>query len=113
MRDRIARVDTWFAELRADPTRRRVALAVGAVLGLAAATVHWLGLVAGGALVGLTRRSLPRALLAGLGFGVLVVVAFVATAGIDAVDVLAPLSYLTVGLALVAPAWGALVRGVV
>lgn len=50
-----------------------MALGGAVLLGLAAASVHWIGLVVGGALVGLTRRNLGRALLAGVGFGLLTV----------------------------------------
>lgn len=112
----VARIDERVAAVRADATRRRIALVVGLVLGLALAWVHWFGLVAGGALVGLSRRSVPRAVLAGLGFGVLTLLGSVlapGTVGPGALTALAPVSYLAVALGLVLPAWGALARGVV
>lgn len=62
--------------LRATPRHRRLA-SVGAVaVGLVTVPVHWLGFVLGGALVALVQPSLRRGLLAGLGFGVLVWLAF-------------------------------------
>lgn len=116
VQSRLAAVDARLSALRADDRQRRVALAVAVVLGLAAATVHWVGLFVAGALVGLTRRSLPRAVLSGIGFGVVVLALFFLTTplvGPGTVLVLAPLSYVTVVVGLLAPAWGALVRGVV
>lgn len=112
----VARVDDWVADLRADRARRRTALAIALVVGLAAGWVHWTGLVLGGAMVGLTRRGLGRAVLAGLGFGVLALAATVLAPGtvdVAAFGALAPVSYVAVALGLVLPAWGALVRGVV
>jgi hypothetical protein len=111
----VSRIDDWLATLRADGTQRRVALVVAVLLGIAAAALHWVGLFVAGALVGLTRQSLPRALVAGLAFGVLVVGLFFVTAPLllpGNLVVLAPLSYVTVGIALFGPVWGALVRGV-
>ena len=105
-----------LGRLREDATERRVALAVVGIVGLGLVWVHWLGLFAAGALVGLVSRDLPRALAAGLGFGLLVLVVHVLAAsemGFGAFLGLTPVSYVTIGAALVAPAWGALVRGVV
>lgn len=115
-RQSIRRLDEWFAGLREDPNRRRVALAAAFVAGLALAWVHWLGLVAGGALIGLTRRTLARALVAGIGFGAVALVLTVlvpGTVGIGAVDAFAPASYVAIAVGLLLPAWGALLRGVV
>lgn len=101
--------------LRENATRRWVALAGGFLIGLALAWVHWLGLILGGALVGLTRQSLLRAVLAGLGFGVTALVVMVLApglVGVGAVSAFAPVSYVTAAIGLVLPAWGALVRGV-
>ncbi|NHN40716.1 hypothetical protein G9C85_03575 [Halorubellus sp. JP-L1] len=56
---------------------RRVGLtALAVVVGVALATLHPLGLVAGGALVALPQRSLPRGLLAGVLFGGVVLAVF-------------------------------------
>jgi hypothetical protein len=93
-----------------------VALAVAAVVGLAAAWVHWLGLVLGGGLVGLASSRLRWAVVAGLGFGALVLAAFVvASPALSAGELLAlrPPVYVTVGAGLGLPLLGSLVRGVV
>lgn len=54
-------------------------MVVAILAGLVAAWVHWAGLFLGGALVGLASATRGRALLAGFGFGVLVVAVFVVT----------------------------------
>lgn len=102
-------------KLRRDPGKRRVALVVAAAVGLAAAWLHWLGLVVAGGLVGIVSRDLPRALLAGLGVGLLVLVVHVgASPAMDAGEflALAPASYVAVAAGLLLPVWGSLVRGV-
>lgn len=65
-------LDRW----RRDPRRRTSLLLVGAVVGLLVASVHWFGLLVGGALVGIPARTTRRALATGLGFGVLAWVVF-------------------------------------
>ena len=64
-------VGAQLDELRANPGSRWLATAAGVAIGLAVAWQHWLGFVLGGALVALAQESIPRGLLAGLGFGVL------------------------------------------
>jgi hypothetical protein len=103
--------------VRADPTRRRVAMLAGAVAGLLLATVHWAGLFVGGALVGLPARGLRRAVPAGVAFGVLAYLAFLATLALggvlDAYLGTGRLLAVTVVAPPVAGGLGALVRGVV
>ncbi|PSP81488.1 hypothetical protein BRC81_00570 [Halobacteriales archaeon QS_1_68_20] len=109
-------VSDSLEDVRADPGRRRIALAAAAVLGLLAASVHWVGLAVGGALVGLVSARLRWAVVGAGGFGVFVLTAFVLTApAMSAGELLAltPAAYVTVGSALVLPALGSLVRGVV
>lgn len=98
---------------REDPRDHRIALAAAVVVGLVLAWLHWFGLVLGGALVGLVSSTLERAVLAGLGFGVVVLIAFVASLGTSAPSALlmTPATYVTVGAALALPAFGSLVRG--
>lgn len=106
----------WLATARARPNRRRSLLIAAALVGLGLVWLHWLGLFAAGALVGLATRSTPRAVLAGLAFGLLVLVVHVLASPVMSVGTfvgLTPLSYVTIGLALVAPAWGSLARAVV
>lgn len=105
-----------LTDLRSRRNRRLAALVAAALLGLVAASVHWIGLFVAGALVGLASRTLPRALVGGLAVGVLVLVVHVL--GSPVMDVgefvdLAPAAYVTIGAGLLAPVWGSLVRGVV
>lgn len=94
---------------------RRGLLIVGAVLlGLAASTVHWIGLAVGGALVGLVAQSTRRGLLAGAGFGLFAWLVFVvgqfqngAWPPGDAITLFGLALGIAVGLAVV----GASVRG--
>jgi hypothetical protein len=103
--------------LREDATYHWIGLVVAIVLGLLLSAVHWVGLVVGGALVGLVASSLRRALLAGLGFGILAVLVWLALlAGAGSLGkVLATgrLIALAVGMGIVAPVLGSLARGVV
>lgn len=95
---------------------RRAGLTVLAVVvGIALASVHWLGLVAGGALVALPQRSLPRGLLAGFLFGGVVLAVFLvdlsaagAAGGFLRFGLLRDVA-VAMGLGL--PTFGALARG--
>ncbi|WP_254863705.1 hypothetical protein [Halovivax gelatinilyticus] len=99
---------------RTHPRDHWVAL-VGAVLvGLVLSWLHWIGLILGGALVGFVSPSLRRAVVAGLGFGGLVLIVFAASLGLRpamAAFAMTPATYVTVGAALGLPTFGALVRG--
>lgn len=107
----------WLDHLRADRYRRRAAILAGAAVGLAVAQLHWIGLLLGGVLVGLASRDLPRALLAGLAFGVGALAVFLASLAV--VGAAGPalgmgqLTYLAVGVPIVAGLVGSLARGVV
>jgi hypothetical protein len=95
--------------------RRRTVTVVGLVTGLAAASVHWSGLFLLGVLVGLPRRSLGRAVIAGAVAGVCVLVLTALVASTEprtTLTALEPLTYLTLALGA-APVVGSLVRGVV
>lgn len=50
-------------------SRAELLFVVATVVGLAAASVHWAGLVVGGVLVGLLATSVSRAVVDGLTFG--------------------------------------------
>lgn len=96
--------------------RQRALVAVVAVVAsLALASVHWLGLLVGGIAVGLLAGSWPRALVAGLGFGALAWLAFLAT--LWRADRLAAywdgglLLYASVGIPLALGLVGALAHG--
>ncbi|WP_277553880.1 hypothetical protein [Halobaculum limi] len=102
-----------------DRRSRWAATALAVIAGLGLASVHWVGLIAGAALVALPQRSLGRGVLVGVVFGVLTlaVMAFglvlagpAATATASAMP--APLG-VAVAVAVVGGAVGGLVRGVV
>ncbi|WP_162991556.1 hypothetical protein [Halostella salina] len=112
----LATLDHRMATFRADDRQRRIGLAVALVVGVGVAWLHWLGLVVAGALVGLTCRSLPRALAAGIGVGVVVLATFVLLSPTLAAGELLALgqpAYVAVGSALALPLLGSLTRGVV
>lgn len=105
-----------LTELRARRNRRYAALVAAGLLGILAASVHWLGLVVAGALVGLVSRTLPRALAAGLAVGVVVLLLHVLASpvvGLGEFLALTPPAYVAIAAALIGPLWGALIRGVV
>jgi len=99
--------------LRARPRARRAATLAAVVVGLGLAQAHWVWLVVGGAMVGLTRRSVPRALVAGAAFGALALAVSLVPFGFapSAVLALAPAGYVWLGAGLALPAFGALARG--
>ena len=103
--------------LQRTPRLRRVAAVVALLVGLGLATLHWGGLLVGGALVGLSMPTLRRALVAGLGFGLaglVVAGARFALAGtLGAVLGAWPLVAVAVVAPLVAGPVGSLVRGLV
>ncbi len=88
-------------------------LTVAAFFGLFLVWLHWFGLVAGGALVGFLSPTFRRALVAGFGFGVLVLAVFFLSLGGAAGLALeaTPVIYVTVAGALVLPLFGSLARG--
>lgn len=102
--------------LRTDPTLHWIALVSCCVVGLVLASVHWLGLVAGGALVGLVARSLARAIVSAIGFGVLVLIIWalsLAVAGsLGNVVGMGLFAGIGVGIAIALPVLGSLIRGV-
>ena len=98
----------------ANPRRAGLTL-LAVVVGVALASVHWLGLVAGGALVALPQRSLGRGLVAGFLFGGVVLTVFLvdlAVAGVAAGFLrFGLLRDVAVAMALGLPTFGALARG--
>lgn len=96
---------------------RYAAMAVGAVVGLAAASQHWLGLIAGGALVALPAQTMVRGAVAGVAFGLVAVVSFVVVLWLGefttaAVAMGVPF-WAAVGIGVGAGAVGALARGII
>ncbi len=113
----LATVGAGLRRVREESGPHWVGLTLAVVVGLVLSTVHWLGLVLGGVLVGLVAASLPRALLSGLGFGLVVLLVWWLTlalsGGVGKVTATGELAGLGVVMALVAPVLGSLARGVV
>lgn len=104
----------WLARTRTDRRWHAVAVILAVAVGLAAATAHWSGLVLGGMLVGLVSKTLPRAVLGGVAFGVVALLAFGLTLG-DALWPtleMAPVTTLVVAAAFGLPVLGSLARGI-
>ncbi len=106
-----------LAAVRTGTRGRRLLVTAGAVaFGLVLATGHWVGLLLGGAFVGVLQRDLKRAVVGGLLFGLVALGAFVLVAPrLEAGELLAltPAVYVTVGAGLGLPLLGSLTRGVV
>lgn len=69
-------LSTRWQSVRTTERFRWAAMVAAIIIGLVAASIHWSGLFLGGALCGLASTTRTRALLSGLGFGVLVWVVF-------------------------------------
>lgn len=106
-----------LTRLRTEPLAHWVGLLLCTLLGLGLASVHWLGLVAGGALVGLVTTSFRRALLAGLGFGVVVVLVWslllLFGGALGKIVATGQLWYISVLIGIGGPVLGSLVRGII
>ena len=108
-----------LATLRGQSGRRRLVTLAAVVVGVGVAWFHWLGLVAGAALVALPQRSFRLGVAAGVGFGAVAVVVNVALLVASGPAALATAIAMTqvfgvsVGAPLAAGAVGGLVRGVV
>lgn len=103
--------------VRSDPRQRRIVVAAGVLLGLGLGSLHWFGLVIGGAVVALPARTVPRGLGYGLALGVSQLLVF---AGLLAWQgALGPalstgmVGGITVVIGLAVPLLGSLVRGIV
>lgn len=68
--------ESRLTAIRADPGRRRIAVLAAGAFGVGLASLHWLGIVAAGALVGVFAPTTRRALLWGVGVAVVVLATF-------------------------------------
>jgi hypothetical protein len=104
------RVDARLEAVRSSRSTRRIALVAAVAVGVGLSLLHWVGLVAGGALVGITRRRLRTAILAGVAFGLVAAGGTVLLAGPELIDAVRPVSYLSVAVGVLLSAWGSLAR---
>lgn len=103
-----------LARVRRDPRLRLVAFAGAVALGLALASVHWVGLVAAGAGASLVASTFRRGAAYAFGAGLLALAAFAASLGPAAalLPEMRPVVYVAVAAALGLPLLGSLARGV-
>ncbi|EMA64995.1 hypothetical protein [Halorubrum kocurii] len=101
--------------IRTDSRPHAAALGVALAVGVALASVHWLGLVAAGAAAALVAPSPRRGVAYALVAGVLALAVFAVSLGPAAalLPEMRPVVYVTVAGALGLPLLGSLARGVV
>lgn len=111
------RFEGQLQRIREDGLSHWIALVACLIIGLVLASLHWIGLVAGGALVGLVAASLRRAIVAGFGFGLVVLLVWatrLAVAGsFGKVTAMGEIALLGVAIALVGAVFGSLARGII
>lgn len=106
-----------LSALRSNPRQRRLVVAAGVLLGLGLGSLHWFGLVIGGAVVALPARTVPRGLGLGLALGVVELLVFGGL--LTWQGALGPalstgiVGGITVVIGFAAPIVGSLVRGIV
>ncbi|QAU11481.1 hypothetical protein EKH57_01040 [Halorubrum sp. BOL3-1] len=101
--------------VRTEPRPHAAALAAAVGVGVALASVHWLGLIAAGALASLVAPTVRRGVAYAVGAGVVALAAFAGSIGPAAAAVpgMRPVVYVTVGAGLGLPLLGSLARAVV
>lgn len=110
-------VQSRLKHIREDGLSHWIALVACLVIGVLLASLHWIGLIAGGALVGLVTANIRRAIVAGVGFGLVVLIVWatrLAVAGsFGKVAAMGEIALLGVAIALVGAVFGSLARGVI
>ena len=111
----LERVGEGLETVRGDGRTHALALGVAVVVGLGLASLHWVGLIVAGALVGLVSPTLGRAVAGAIGVGLVVLLAFAVSLGgaIGPALAMTPVSYLVVAAGIGLPVLGSLIRGVV
>lgn len=106
-----------LSRLRENDRQRAMVALGGLLIGLGLGSLHWLGLVLGGAIVALPARTIPRGLAAGLGLGVVGLVVFAGLlawqGALGAALTTGVVGGIAVIVGLAAPLLGALVRAIV
>ena len=98
--------------VRTEPRPHGVALVAALAAGVGLASLHWVGLIAAGALASLVAPTVRRGAGYALGAGVVCLAAFAASLGPSAAAVpgMLPIVYVTVGAGLALPLFGSLAR---
>ena len=101
--------------VRTEPRPHAVALVAALMAGVGLASVHWLGLIAAGALASLVAPTLRRGVGYALLAGVVALAAFAVALGpaAGAASEMVPAVYVTVAAGLGLPLFGSLARAVV
>ncbi|TKX74202.1 hypothetical protein EXE46_10165 [Halorubrum sp. GN11_10-6_MGM] len=101
--------------VRTEPRPHAVALVAALAAGVGLASLHWLGLIAAGALASLVAPTARRGVGYALAAGVVVLAAFAVSLGpaAGAASEMIPVVYVTVGAGLGLPLFGSLARAVV
>lgn len=111
--ERTTQAREGLERVRRERCPHAVALGIAVSIGLVAASIHWFGLVLGGALLGLASPTLARSVGYAITFGALVLGVFVLTidSSVWLVLEMTPIVYVTVASAFGLPAFGSLLRG--
>lgn len=103
--------------IRTEPLVHWITSLLAIAAGLALASIHWLGLVAAGALVGLVATSLKRALMAGFGFGLVAILFWFLRLSVEGSlgEVLATGEFVVIAvvIGITGSLLGSLVRGII
>ena len=101
--------------VRTEPRPHAVALAAALTAGVALVSLHWLGLIAAGALASLVAPTVRRGAWYALLAGVAVLAAFAVSLGpaVGPASEMVPAVYVTVGAGVGLPLFGSLARAVV
>ncbi|AXR78548.1 hypothetical protein [Natrarchaeobaculum sulfurireducens] len=111
----LEQVGEGLETVRSDGRAHALALGVAIVVGLGLASLHWVGLIVAGALVGLVSPTLGRAVAGAIGVGLIVLLTFAVSLGgaIGPALAMTPVSYLVAAAGIGLPIFGSLVRGIV
>ena len=103
-----------LGRVRTEPRSHAVALVAALGVGVALATVHWLGLIAAGALASLVAPTVRRGAWYALLAGVAVLAAFAVSLGpaVGPASEMVPAVYVTVGAGVGLPLFGSLARAI-
>jgi DNA-binding transcriptional LysR family regulator len=109
------RPSALLTTVRETPRFHWLGLAAACLVGLVASSFHWSGIVLGGALVGALSDTVKRAVLAGVGFGLLTILVWASllsfSGNLGKVTAMNEIALLPVGITLGLSVLGSLFRG--